>query len=96
MINPTKIAMFSSAIVLLFLLTECRQKEHIPLCGHVEGTPIDTSFDGGLDNNDRTLASTNCLKIKVLYDKSDRQTKWFSSSPSIAVMNALGDRKSVV
>lgn len=36
MINPTKIAIFSSAIVLLFLLTECRQKEQIPLCGHVE------------------------------------------------------------
>lgn len=90
MINPVKIAVFGTAIVLLFLLTECRQKEQIPLCGHVEGTPIDTSFDGGLDNNDRTLASTNCLKIKALYDKSDRQTKWFSSSPSIAVMNALG------
>lgn len=58
------------------------------VCGNTQGHPLDTSFDGGINNTSRSNISGNCLKIAEA--ETEGRKKWFTSSPSLAVMDALG------
>ncbi|MBB1313416.1 hypothetical protein [Aliivibrio sp. SR45-2] len=56
------------------------------VCGHDVGNLIATA----IDNNDRNNAATKCLKIA-----QDNKGNWFTSSPSIELLNYFGYSKEV-
>ncbi len=45
---------------------------------------------GAIDDKSPVNAVGNCLKVRAILDSSDNKSKWFTSTPSLKVMNALG------
>lgn len=45
---------------------------------------------GAIDDNSPFNAAGNCLKVNAILDSDDNKSKWFTSTPSLKVMNALG------
>lgn len=45
---------------------------------------------GDMDDNAPANASGNCLKVRAIYNGDTNEKKWFTSTPSLTVMNALG------
>ncbi|WP_064605026.1 Ig-like domain-containing protein [Photobacterium sp. J15] len=62
----------------------------VTVCGNISGKPFDRSLGGGINDSDKTNATGNCLKIREINDTTDGKVKWFTSSPSLAVVNGLG------
>ncbi|WP_076586668.1 Ig-like domain-containing protein [Vibrio ostreicida] len=62
----------------------------LQVCGHVSGNPIDDSPTGGVNNTHKSNAIGPCLKLREIVDPNDGQKKWFTSTPSLAVMTGLG------
>ncbi|WP_299014116.1 Ig-like domain-containing protein [uncultured Photobacterium sp.] len=62
----------------------------VAVCGNISGKPFDSSPGGGINDSDKTNATGNCLKIREINDTNDGKVKWFTSSPSLAVVNELG------
>ncbi|MCG9790564.1 Ig-like domain-containing protein [Vibrio mediterranei] len=60
---------------------------NIPVCGNVQGQPIDTSPQGGINNTDPVNAAGTCLKIREIEYRGRKL--WFSSSPSKGVLETL-------
>lgn len=62
----------------------------VNVCGNISGKPFDRSPGGGINDNNKTNVAGNCLKIREINDTNDDKEKWFTSSPSLAVVNELG------
>ncbi|MYM58636.1 hypothetical protein GTG28_05315 [Vibrio sp. OCN044] len=63
------------------------------VCGHTTGNPLDKNLGGGIDDDSRSTASGECLKIREVLDSDDPAGptyKWFTSSPSTALIAKLG------
>ncbi|TCT58380.1 Ig-like domain-containing protein [Vibrio crassostreae] len=57
----------------------------IEVCGHIFGFPLNTTVGGGINDADVNNASGTCIKIAATDDNT-----WFTSTPSTALMSALG------
>lgn len=55
------------------------------LCGYEQGNPFSTDIGGGINDSAR-IAHTACIKVM----ENNAKTKWFTSSPSEAVLEKLG------
>lgn len=60
------------------------------ICGHVTGHPLNDQTGGGINDTDPDNVLGKCLKIREVVDPNDNITKWFTSSPSEAVLDYLG------
>lgn len=62
------------------------------VCGHQTGLPLSKEINGGgINDKAQNNAGTNCLKVVEIIDKDDNNTtKWFTSTPSVEVLNSLG------
>ncbi|GLR73557.1 DUF1566 domain-containing protein [Aliivibrio sifiae] len=61
------------------------------VCGHQVSQPIGKNIGGGIDDKDGFNVVTGaCLKVREIIDPTDGNTKWFTSTPSLALMGDLG------
>ncbi|WP_325894626.1 Ig-like domain-containing protein [Grimontia sp. NTOU-MAR1] len=60
------------------------------VCGHVSGQPLGTSPGGGINDTSNSNLDAVCLKVREIIDSNDLKTKWFTSTPSMAVIGHLG------
>jgi len=60
------------------------------ICGHTTGNPLNNQTGGGLNDTDLSNALGECLKINEIVDPNDNITKWFTSTPSEAMLSHLG------
>jgi len=60
------------------------------VCGHTTGKLLDKNPGGGVDDDSRSSASGECLKIREVLDSTDLKRKWFTSTPSLEFMHQLG------
>ncbi|MBU2898972.1 DUF1566 domain-containing protein [Vibrio hepatarius] len=60
------------------------------VCGHTTGNTLNKNLGGGIDDDSKSTASGECLKIREILDPSNNKYKWFTSTPSLQLMNKLG------
>ncbi len=60
------------------------------VCGHTTGNPLDKNLGGGIDDDSRSTASGTCLKIREILSPTNNKYKWFTSTPSLQLLNSLG------
>ncbi|MEH0689401.1 hypothetical protein H4F17_10025 [Vibrio cholerae] len=60
------------------------------VCGNIPGKVLSTEPGGGISDTGKDNAQGNCMKVVELVDANDGYRKWFTGSPSLAVLNAYG------